>query len=84
MARLSERIAAELENIDGITTRIPPADTLPDLSELELAKVYLAFRPFFSHAYAFDIEPQRMKPLVANLPAVDTSFRNDLSKFSSR
>ena len=138
MADLSERIAAELENIDGIIGRIPPASTLTALSELELAGVaalvhsyynaaeniikqvlrskeiplpsgeswhkdliqlaersdvlsattsesireYLAFRHFFAHAYAFDIDPDRITPLVENLPEVDASFRHDIADLS--
>ncbi len=30
------RIEAELENIDGVLARVPAAESLPDLSELEL------------------------------------------------
>ena len=134
MADLSDRIAAELENIDSVLDRLPPADSLPNLSELELAGVaalihsyyngvenivkqviqsrglvlptgeswhkeliesasdsgilsketalgvrdYLAFRHFFTHAYAFDLEPERLEPLVANLRSVDERFRQDL------
>ncbi len=134
MADLSDRIAAELENIDSVLDRLPPADSLPNLSELELAGVaalihsyyngvenivkqviqsrglvlptgeswhkeliesasdsgilsketalgvrdYLAFRHFFTHAYAFDLEPERLEPLVANLRSVDARFRQDL------
>ena len=134
MADLSEKIAAELENIDGVLKRMPPADALPDLSELEIAGVsalihsyyngvenivkqavqsrglalpsgdswhkeliqmatearvlsgdtalairdYLAFRHFFTHAYAFELDPERLEPLVANLSDVDTRFRQDV------
>jgi len=134
MASLAERIAAELENIDNIVSRIPPAGNLPNLSDLELAGVaamvhsfyngienvlkqvlrarggalpsgeswhkeliqiasssgilseetavavreYMAFRHFFSHAYAFDIDPERLEPLVAHLPSVNAAFRRDL------
>ncbi len=35
MADLPERIAAELENIDGVLARVPAVDSLPDLSELD-------------------------------------------------
>ena len=131
MAELIERIAAELENIDGVLALVPSAGSLPELSELELAGVaalvhsfyngvenivkqvlqsrgialpagdswhkelielaaesevisgetsysireYLAFRHFFTHAYAFDIDPQRMEPLVANLTLSEKGFR---------
>jgi uncharacterized protein YutE (UPF0331/DUF86 family) len=136
MADLGERIAAELENIDSVLAIIPPADALPDLSELELASVaalvhsfyngvenivkqlvqargialpmgeswhkeliqtaaeagilsdatsqgvreYLAFRHFFAHAYAFDLDPERLEPLVANLASVEEQFRADLGR----
>lgn len=136
MAELREMIAAELENIDGILTRLPEADRLPHLSELELAGVaalvhsfyngiesiikqmvqswgvalptgeawhkelilrattvgilseetslglreYMAFRHFFTHAYAFDIDPQRLEPLVAELSKIDAAFRRDIAR----
>ena len=32
----------------------------------ESLKPFLAFRHFFSHAYALDLDPQRMEPLVAS------------------
>ena len=135
MADLAEKIAAELENIDRVLARMPAADLLPDLSELELAgaaallhsfyngvenivkqilrsrgialptgdswhkelletahragvlssetslavREYLAFRHFFAHAYAFDLDSERLTPLVANLNDVDTAFRRDLA-----
>ena len=33
---------------------------------MEALKPFLAFRHFFSHAYALDLDPQRMEPLVAS------------------
>ena len=39
MADLAERVNAELANIDGILSRLPPAESLASLSELELAGV---------------------------------------------
>jgi len=138
MAELVECVGAELENIDGVLARVPSADNLSTLSELELAGVaalvqsfyngienilkqvlrsrgvllpsgqswhkeliemaaqagvlsnealqaikrYLAFRHFFAHAYAFDIDPERLEPLVAGLHAVDALFRRDLAKLT--
>jgi uncharacterized protein YutE (UPF0331/DUF86 family) len=41
-------------------------------------KEYLAFRHFFSHAYAFDVDPVRLEPLVARLSAVYARFQADL------
>jgi hypothetical protein len=37
---------------------------------LEDLKRYLAFRHFFSHAYALDLFPERMKPLVKDAESV--------------
>lgn len=42
-------------------------------------RAYLAFRHFFSHAYAFDLDPQRLEPLVAQLNHVSERFRHDLN-----
>lgn len=42
---------------------------------------YLAFRHFFSHAYALDLFPERMEPLVNNLHICYESFLRDISSF---
>lgn len=41
-------------------------------------KRYLAFRRFFSHAYALDLSPQRMEPLVTNAKPVFAEFRREI------
>ena len=45
---------------------------------LEDLKRYLAFRHFFSHAYALDLFPERMKPLVKNAEPVFSKFKNEI------
>jgi hypothetical protein len=40
---------------------------------------YLAFRHFFSHAYALDVYPHRIEPLVENAASVYASFKRDIS-----
>jgi len=42
---------------------------------------FLAFRHFFSHAYALDLYPERMEPLVENSQVLYSIFRNDINKF---
>lgn len=42
-------------------------------------KEYLAFRHFFSHAYAFDLDPARLEPLVMKLRIVYATFKADLA-----
>jgi hypothetical protein len=42
---------------------------------------YLAFRHFFNHAYALDLFPERMEPLLKNLMDVYKSFLNEISDF---
>ncbi len=139
MASLSERVAAEFENITRILAEMPLASRCPDLSTLELAgvaallhgfyngienvikqtlrakgvalpggeswhrelieiavthnvvapktatalKPYLAFRHFFSHAYALDLQAPRMEPLVENVSAVFGSFKKDIASLLS-
>jgi len=41
-------------------------------------KRFLAFRHFFSHAYALDLFYQRMEPLVAVAPAVFGKFKKEI------
>jgi hypothetical protein len=41
---------------------------------------YLAFRHFFSHAYGFDLDPDRLLPLVRDLPCVYRDVRREVIK----
>jgi uncharacterized protein YutE (UPF0331/DUF86 family) len=41
-------------------------------------KQYFAFRHFFSHAYALDLYPERMEPLVVGIVDVYESFRAEI------
>ena len=41
---------------------------------------FLAFRHYFSHAYALDFHPERMEPLVNTANAVFDAFRSEISK----
>jgi uncharacterized protein YutE (UPF0331/DUF86 family) len=41
---------------------------------------FLAFRHFFSHAYALDLFPDRMEPLVQQAAEVFESFRQEIEK----
>ncbi len=45
---------------------------------MERLKRYLAFRHFFSHAYALDLYPGRMEPLVVDIVDVYESFRIEI------
>jgi len=134
MARLADRIQAEIESVERSMALLPPVETLAALSELELAgtaallhsfyngienilrqavqhrgvqvpsgstwhkelietarreslvsqatreelKRYLAFRHFFGHAYAFDLDPQRIEPLIERVPVVYALITEDL------
>ena len=136
MDKLSQKINAELENIDEVFKEIPSHQKLPYLSTLELAGVaallhsfyngienilkqilsayniaipegkswhkelleisvkseiiseecknslwqYLAFRHFFSHAYAFDLYSEKMEPLVEDSEKIYSIFKKEISK----
>lgn len=42
---------------------------------------YLAFRHFFCHAYALDLYPDKMEPLVENLREIFSLFKKEISIF---
>lgn len=43
-------------------------------------KQYLAFRHFFSHAYAFELDPERLVSLVESAPALFKSLQENIEK----
>ena len=43
-------------------------------------KGYLAFRHFFSHAYALDLQPQRLETLVIDISTIFERFRTEINK----
>ena len=44
-------------------------------------KQYLAFRHFFSHAYAFELDSQRLVDLVEGIRSLFDSFQKDIEGF---
>jgi hypothetical protein len=43
-------------------------------------KPYLAFRHYFSHAYALELFPERMEPLVKDATALFNEFKQQIDK----
>ena len=43
-------------------------------------KQYLAFRHYFSHAYALELFPERMEPLLKNAVALFNEFKQQIDK----
>ncbi len=43
-------------------------------------KEYLAFRHFFSHAYALDLNPEKFEALVAGISKILENFRIEINK----
>ena len=43
-------------------------------------KRYLAFRHFFSHAYSFDLDKERIIPLVEGIQKTMSSFKRDIDR----
>ena len=41
---------------------------------------YLAFRHFFSHGYALDLSPDRMKPLISSASKVFKNLKAEIDK----
>jgi uncharacterized protein YutE (UPF0331/DUF86 family) len=46
-------------------------------------KQYLAFRHYFSHAYALELFPERMEPLVKDAVALFNDFKQQINKIIS-
>jgi uncharacterized protein YutE (UPF0331/DUF86 family) len=46
----------------------------------EMLKKYLGFRHFFSHAYSFDVDEERIAPLLEKIRDTHKSFVKDISK----
>jgi len=46
----------------------------------DMLKEYLSFRHFFSHAYSFDVDEERIAPLLERIKDVHKSFVKDISK----
>jgi hypothetical protein len=45
---------------------------------MEELKQYLAFRHFFSHAYALELHPERMENLVVGMPSVFSRLMREI------
>jgi uncharacterized protein YutE (UPF0331/DUF86 family) len=45
-------------------------------------KEYLAFRHFVIHAYALDLQPQRLESLATNIIKVFNKFKSEISKIA--
>ena len=43
-------------------------------------KKFLSFRHFFSHAYALDLCPEKMEPIVDSTSATFTKLKNEIEK----
>jgi hypothetical protein len=49
-------------------------------STSEMLKKYLGFRHFFSHAYSFDVDEERIAPLLEKIRDTHKSFVTDIAK----
>jgi len=54
-------------------------DIISESTAKELRR-YLAFRHFFTHGYSFDLDKERVIPLVKGLQETLTAFRDDINK----
>jgi len=59
---------------------IAAANDIISKSTAEKLRRYLAFRHFFSHAYSFDIDKERIIPLVRDMRKILTFSTNDINK----
>jgi hypothetical protein len=42
----------------------------------------MAFRHFFNHSYGFDLDPQRLQPLVLDARPVHAAFKTEVKRFA--
>ncbi|MEJ2703803.1 MAG: hypothetical protein P8Z79_15315 [Sedimentisphaerales bacterium] len=56
------------------------SDNIVSDSTARQLKRYLAFRHFFSHAYSFDLDKERIIPLVEGIQPMFSSFRSDIDR----
>ena len=50
----------------------------------DMLKEYLGFRHFFSHAYSFDVDEERIAPLLEKIKDVHKVLIKDISKALSK
>lgn len=140
MASLSEKVEAELEQVEQALRELPTARQLGKLTVLELAGTasllssfyhgvenilkqallesgavlptgaawhrdllqaactqgivsaatrdrlapYMAFRHFFTHAYGFELDPERLRPLLQEVLPIYDSFKAEAQQFARR
>jgi uncharacterized protein YutE (UPF0331/DUF86 family) len=50
-------------------------------AEIEALEPYLGFRHFFRHSYTFEIDWEKLRPLVDQVEGVFEKFRQDVEAF---
>ena len=86
-----EKVLKQIVQARGL--EIPPSDSwhrdLVNLASSEQIvceataaglRQYLAFRHFFTHGYAVDLELERMQPLIEGVKDIYGRFRHDIEK----
>ena len=48
----------------------------------DLLAPYMAFRHVFTHAYGFELDPERLRPLVRDVPEVYARFKKEVKRFA--
>ena len=69
---LLRRMTAEVPNVRPAVLRRKTAEAL---------EPYLGFRHFFRHAYTFEIEWEKLRPLMDRVEEVFEVFRRDIEDF---
>ena len=75
----------QFSSCDPVSVCPPIPRVSPDTTKKtsEALKGYLAFRHFFSHAYAIELDPARIAPLVEGANSVFKSLQHDIEKMSA-
>lgn len=80
MTNLSEKVEAELEQVEQALRELPPARGMRKLSVLELAGTASLLSSFI-HTYGFELDVEQLQPLLRDVRPVRARFQTEARRF---